>query len=458
MTNTITRNSQTQTKSTAYIASYKSSSLPQTNTKIGYFIPEFPGQTHIFLWREYQALMELGMNAELISSRKPNKNVMSHSWSQEAENLTTYLFPLNLQDIIDAALVLLKAGAAKWLKCIKIALQAQNMSLKQKLYLIGLIPFSAKLVRCANKQGWSHIHVTMCGAIADIALFASVLGDLTYSLSQLGPKLTSYGPNQEQKWKYASFGIFQSHKLYQEAQVELAQYLPNDVVVAPVGVNLDAIKRQTPYTPWNGIEPCKIYTCGRLNPVKGHIYVIEAIKILRERGFDVRLQISGEDEKGGCGYRKIIEQCIQDNSLAEYVELLGAVSEERNRQAYEEAHIYAMGSLNETAGAVATMEAMAMEMPVVMTNVGATSELIDDGVDGLLVAAQSSQEIADAIARLLSDTELAVNLGKNARRKISAKFHHRLSAASIKKLADTLLQRSKSKKLSSSQAFEKQLS
>lgn len=48
------------------------------------FSSEFPGQTHIFLWRERQALAELGIDADLISTRPPPRAVASHSWDAEA--------------------------------------------------------------------------------------------------------------------------------------------------------------------------------------------------------------------------------------------------------------------------------------------------------------------------------------------------------------------------------------
>jgi len=41
------------------------------NTRIGYFIPEFPGQTHIFFWQERQVLEELGIEADLVSTHRP---------------------------------------------------------------------------------------------------------------------------------------------------------------------------------------------------------------------------------------------------------------------------------------------------------------------------------------------------------------------------------------------------
>ena len=63
--------------------------------RIGFFIPEFPGQTHIFLWRERQALAELGIEADLISTRPPPRAVASHSWAADAQARTRYLLPLS---------------------------------------------------------------------------------------------------------------------------------------------------------------------------------------------------------------------------------------------------------------------------------------------------------------------------------------------------------------------------
>src|SRR6056297_1914910 len=62
--------------------------------RIGYLVPEFPGQTHIMFRREFQALAALGVEGKIISSRRPNRKLMSHSWSAEAARVTEYLHPL----------------------------------------------------------------------------------------------------------------------------------------------------------------------------------------------------------------------------------------------------------------------------------------------------------------------------------------------------------------------------
>jgi hypothetical protein len=48
-------------------------------TRIGYLVPEFPGQTHTWIWRERRALLDLGIEADLVSTRRPK--LICHDWS-----------------------------------------------------------------------------------------------------------------------------------------------------------------------------------------------------------------------------------------------------------------------------------------------------------------------------------------------------------------------------------------
>ncbi len=395
------------------------------NTQIGYFIPEFPGQTHTWIWREYHAMIEIGMKPHVISTRRPLTKVL-HPWTQKAQSITDYLLPLEIEDFVNIPIELIKAGPIAWWRCLSVIVHTKNISFSQRLYYLVLVVMGAKLAGLARTQGWSHVHVHSCGNAANIALFASILSGITYSVALLG-QLEDFGPNQEQKWKHSSFASVMSEQLLYSVKDELEGFLPKDVRVSPVGVNLDEIKRETPYTPWQEGSQCRIYTCGRLNIAKGQKYLIESVKLLRQRGFDVRLQIAGEDAEGGSGYHKELDKFIEEQSMSDCVELLGSVSEERNRQGYLEADIFALPSLQEGIS-VAVMEAMAMETPVVVTLVGGMAELIDNGVDGMLVQPEDPEQMADTIAKLLQDKELTLSLTQKSRQKIAAKFHHRRSA------------------------------
>ena len=83
---------------------------------------------------------------------------------------------------------------------------------------------------------------------------------------------------------------------------------------------------------------------------------------------------------------------------------------------------------------MAAMEAMAMATPVVMCRAGATAELIEDGVEGLLTAPRHPEQLADAVERVLRDPELANRLRINGQRKIEAQYSHRVSAEALRSL------------------------
>lgn len=395
-------------------------------SKIGYLIPEFPGQTHIFLWRERQVLSTLGIETSLVSTRRAAKSLAPHAWSVEAEALTKYLAPFSLNDAFAAAWVLAKAGPRALGRCLQVIMRADDLPFAGKMRLAALILIAAKLVRIAEAESWNHVHVHSCADSANIALLASMLAPLTYSLTLHGPTLEGYGPNQAQKWKHARWGFAVSRKLLADLRKKLPGSLPAVLGVAPMGVNMDVIKREKPYEPWTG-GPCRIFCCGRLNLIKGHVYLIETVSILKSRGFAVFLQIAGEDETGGNGYRRELVEIIRDKGLQGQIQLLGASSEQTVRQGLDNANVFALASLNEGVP-VAVMEAMAMSVPIVVTDVGATSELVDHEINGLLVEAKNPIQMADAIERVLRDPELAMRMSNAAPKKVASDFNDRRSA------------------------------
>ena len=89
--------------------------------RIAYLIPEFPGQTHIFFWREREALKKIGITTCLVSTRRPPKALMSPSWAAEAEAETFYLADIGLRDVIEIGSEFVRLGPKAWIKAIKVA-------------------------------------------------------------------------------------------------------------------------------------------------------------------------------------------------------------------------------------------------------------------------------------------------------------------------------------------------
>lgn len=403
-----------------------------TKMTIGYLIPEFPGQTHNFFWRERQALQEMGIATRLVSTRRPPKGIVSASWARQAETETTYLYPFSLPDFFKAVKLIMAAGPRAWYRCAKLIIGASGMSPWQRLRLTVLVPFAAKLARIGELQGWSHVHVHSCADAANIALLASRLSACTYSLTLHG-RLSTYGANQAEKWSHAAFAIVVTHRLHEEAVSFLGAHLPEHLEIAPMGVNVDTFGRRSPYIPQEGAGELAIFCCGRLNQGKGYAYLVDAVGMLRQQGVGVRVEIAGEDEQGGAGYRKVLERQILESGLGDIITLLGAVPEERVRECLEKAHVFVLASLDEAVGVV-LMEAMAMGVPVVATDVGGVSELVDANVDGILVPPGDPGVIAGAVMKLAQDPELAGRLSNSSRQKIIRLFNHRRSAQAIARL------------------------
>lgn len=404
--------------------------------RIGYFVPEFPGQTHIFFWREIVALKDQDVQLDIISTRRPVAQIVSHTWSPRAQQATTYLFPLT-RNFIATVIELLRCGPAAWFRCLRAVAAASVSSWIQRFQLLAFIVIGAELSAIARQRRWQHLHVHSCANAANIALFAHLLSGLPYSLTLHGP-LEDYGTNQFQKWQYARFGIVITQKLHEEVEQALAGHLPRQVLIAPMGVDLSAFYREFPYRPWNGKTAFRIFSCGRLNFCKGHAVLIEAVAQLHHLGISVELAIAGEDEQGGVGYRKRLEAQIERLKLRNVVHLLGAVSEETVRQRLERSHVFALASLSEPLG-VAIMEAMAMEVPVVVTNSGGVKELVQDGVDGILVEVNAPNQISDAILRLISNPSMAVRMGQLGRKRVQQQFHSRRSAEVLYKAIEDCL-------------------
>ena len=87
------------------------------------------------------------------------------------------------------------------------------------------------------------------------------------------------------------------------------------------------------------------------------------------------------------------------------------------------------------------MEAAAMGIPVVATDIRGCRQAVDDGVTGLLVPARDPAALADAIARLASDPAERQRLGAAARRRAQDAFDHRRSIDLVLATYERLLAR-----------------
>jgi colanic acid/amylovoran biosynthesis glycosyltransferase len=396
--------------------------------RIGYLLAEFPASTHTYNWRELRVLESSGLECDLISTRRPEAGRMSHEWTQQAIARTTYLNDPLAPSILDGLLAVITAGPGAWRRVLRGIFDADGLRRpKDRLRLAALAVMGGRLLRVARRREWNYVHVHSCADAAHVAMFAHLLGGLRYGLT-LHATLQEFGPNQTNKWRHAEFAICITDRLREVVRREMPDATPKRIDVAPMGVELDRFVRSGPYLPWDGNGPARLFACGRLDYGKGHDELLRAIALLRDQGLDVRLRIAGADDPRSPGYRAVLNQLLDDLKIRDRVEFLGGVSEPAVRNELEQAHVFTLASRRDELG-VATMEAMAMGVPVVVSRGGGVTEMIDEGVDGILVEAAHPPAIAEGIARVLRDPALALRLSATSRRKIESRFHSRMSAS-----------------------------
>jgi glycosyltransferase involved in cell wall biosynthesis len=159
-----------------------------------------------------------------------------------------------------------------------------------------------------------------------------------------------------------------------------------------------------------GGERPLVLTPARLDEQKGHPFLLRAAAELP--GVDFALAGEGPE-------RATLETLAGEMGIAERVHFLGYRDD--IPQLLAACDVFALPSLYE-GSSLAVLEAMAAGRPVVSSAIGGTDELIDDGMDGLLVAPGDAAGLASALRRLLDDAELRKAFARRARERVERDF------------------------------------
>jgi len=199
--------------------------------------------------------------------------------------------------------------------------------------------------------------------------------------------------------------------------------------VVHCGVNLaefPAIERRP--------ERGRILSVARLMPKKGLSVAIDACAELRDGGVGFLLDIVG-----GGPERGHLLQKIEAHGLGDRVRMLGAVPNDQLLGLFERAVFFLLPCVTEADGdqdgiPVAMMEAMACGVPTISTEISGIPELVEDGVNGVLVPQRDAQALASAMKRLLEDMDFAARLGEASRKRVCEEFDTEPNARLLRQL------------------------
>jgi glycosyltransferase involved in cell wall biosynthesis len=174
-----------------------------------------------------------------------------------------------------------------------------------------------------------------------------------------------------------------------------------------------------------------ILSVARLVEKKGLEDFIMAADILRRRGHAFKVEIIGTGP-----LRDTLKAQAQRLGLTDRVRLAGAQAHDTVCLAYQRASVFVLPCVVASNGdrdgiPNVLLEAMASGVPVVSTPVSGIPELIESGVNGLLVSPRDARSLADAIERLLASRELSEGLARAARTKLESSFSLEASAEQL---------------------------
>jgi glycosyltransferase involved in cell wall biosynthesis len=149
---------------------------------------------------------------------------------------------------------------------------------------------------------------------------------------------------------------------------------------------------------------------------KGVGHVIQALPAVLSAVPDAYYVVVGDGDDRGRLERLAVDARVRDHVL-----FVGTKADEELAGYYQACDAFVMPSRSEGFGIV-FLEAMSHGKPVVAANSGATPELVEDGVTGLLVEYGVVQTLASSLTRLLTDRECRQRMGEAGRRRVEAQF------------------------------------
>jgi glycosyltransferase involved in cell wall biosynthesis len=166
---------------------------------------------------------------------------------------------------------------------------------------------------------------------------------------------------------------------------------------------------------------------------KGHLYLLEALHELIQKGARAFLLLVGEGP-----YRPVIEEKIEQLGLQHWVHLAGFRDQVAPWFALMDVKVLA--SYANEGVPQSLLQALAMVRPVVGTTVGGIPEVIVEGETGLLVPPRDSHSLAQAMGRLMADPDFGRELGRRGRQLVVERFSLEMMAAEIETVYEVLLE------------------
>ncbi len=387
---------------------------------VAYIVKAWPRLSETFVLNEIISLEQRSLRIHIFSVREPDPGPSHSKVSQVRAKVTCLAFRTHWKRVVPANLRLFCRRPGRYLRVLLEAIKV-NVIRHHRLAPPWHFFEAGYLTDILFREPVDHLHAHFASTPTLVALYAHRLSGIPYTFTAHAKDIYVSDPN-----------TFRVKLEEAQAVVTCTQYNRRflSTQYGPLcNGKLHSIYHGLDVSQFNFRPPSKvesgppvILSVARLIEKKGLGDLIAAADILRRRGRVFHVEIIGSGPQ-----REVLQAQAKRLGLADRVRLPGAQAHDVVCLAYQRASVFVLPCVIASNGdrdgiPNVLLEAMASGVPVVSTPVSGIPELIESGLDGLLVPPNDPAALAEAIDKLLASQELRESLARAARAKIESSF------------------------------------
>lgn len=361
---------------------------------IAYLTSLYARSSDSFVRAEVMALRGLGHTVYTFSIREPPASELVSDAVRAEHGRTDYVLSRGLRALSASLLRTATRRPAAVGRAAALAIRVGQPGALGRLWPLAYLAEAAYLAEQLERLGVQHLHDHIAEGSASVALLASELSGVPFSVTVHGPGEFDHPDTLALDVKLARASFFVAISSFARAQV-LRWTRPRDwerVHVVRCGVERRFLETTAAPLP----DAPRFVSIGRLDVQKGQLVLLEAVARARDQGAEVEVTIVGDGP-----LREQLEDAAERLGIRGAVRFTGALAADDVLLEIARSRALVLASFAEGLPIV-VMESLALGRPVIATDVGALSELVEPGRTGWLVPPADVEALAGAIGAAAS--------------------------------------------------------